>query len=135
MPDRLTHSRARGARLPEGARLVTRGTRWGNPFVVADCVPQPDFRAHPNGGPAAGLWSAHHLPDVAYNEARLTIARAAAINSFAQLCFHFARTDPDGFEAWIAPLRGRDLACSCKPGQPCHADVLLRLANEEVPRA
>ncbi len=26
-------------------------------------------------------------------------------------------------------LRGRDLACWCKPGEPCHADVLLELAN------
>jgi hypothetical protein len=27
-------------------------------------------------------------------------------------------------------LRGLDLACSCKPGQTCHADALLELANE-----
>ena len=26
-------------------------------------------------------------------------------------------------------LRGKDLACWCKPGDPCHADVLLELAN------
>lgn len=26
-------------------------------------------------------------------------------------------------------LRGRDLACWCKLDQPCHADVLLELAN------
>jgi hypothetical protein len=26
-------------------------------------------------------------------------------------------------------LRGRDLACWCSPDQPCHGDVLLRLAN------
>lgn len=26
-------------------------------------------------------------------------------------------------------LRGKNLACWCKPGQPCHADVLLKLAN------
>jgi hypothetical protein len=26
-------------------------------------------------------------------------------------------------------LRGRDLACWCKPGDLCHADVLLRIAN------
>jgi hypothetical protein len=26
-------------------------------------------------------------------------------------------------------LRGRDLACWCAPGQPCHADVLLEVAN------
>ncbi|WP_269062108.1 DUF4326 domain-containing protein [Salipiger marinus] len=27
-------------------------------------------------------------------------------------------------------LRGRDLACWCPDG-PCHADVLLKIANEE----
>lgn len=26
-------------------------------------------------------------------------------------------------------LRGRNLACWCAPGQPCHADVLLEFAN------
>ena len=37
---------------------------------------------------------------------------------------------------WLAPqakaeLRGKNLACWCKPGQPCHADVLIKIANEE----
>jgi hypothetical protein len=27
-------------------------------------------------------------------------------------------------------LRGRDLACYCPLGEPCHADVLLSVANE-----
>lgn len=26
-------------------------------------------------------------------------------------------------------LKGKNLACWCKPGEPCHADVLLELAN------
>lgn len=34
-------------------------------------------------------------------------------------------------KSWLAPLRGKNLACWCKPGDPCHADVLLRWANEE----
>ena len=28
-------------------------------------------------------------------------------------------------------LKGKNLACWCKPGDPCHADVLLWLANED----
>jgi hypothetical protein len=28
-------------------------------------------------------------------------------------------------------LRGKNLACFCKIGEPCHADVLLELANAE----
>lgn len=30
----------------------------------------------------------------------------------------------------IHELAGKDLACWCKLGEPCHADVLLRLANK-----
>lgn len=30
----------------------------------------------------------------------------------------------------IEQLRGKNLACYCHPDQPCHADVLLRWANE-----
>lgn len=34
--------------------------------------------------------------------------------------------------AALAELRGKNLACFCKLGSPCHADVLLRLANVDV---
>lgn len=27
-------------------------------------------------------------------------------------------------------LRGRNLGCWCAPGAPCHADVLIKVANE-----
>jgi hypothetical protein len=30
----------------------------------------------------------------------------------------------------IQELRGKDLVCWCRPDQPCHADVLLELANK-----
>ena len=29
----------------------------------------------------------------------------------------------------LRPLRGKHLACWCRIGNPCHADVLLELAN------
>lgn len=31
----------------------------------------------------------------------------------------------------LKDLRGKDLCCWCKPGEPCHADVLLDFANRE----
>ena len=48
------------------------------------------------------------------------------------------------YRAWIAgrprlqaevrhELAGRDLACWCPLDQPCHADVLLEIANGEAP--
>jgi hypothetical protein len=47
---------------------------------------------------------------------------AAAVKMFRKLCDsgHF----PD-----LSDLRGKNLACWCKQGIPCHADVLLELAN------
>lgn len=45
---------------------------------------------------------------------------------------------PDQVAAWrtfvlanIETLRGHNLACHCPLDQPCHADVLLELANAE----
>lgn len=32
----------------------------------------------------------------------------------------------------IHELRGKTLACWCAPGSPCHADVLLELANRPM---
>lgn len=34
----------------------------------------------------------------------------------------------------LESLRGKNLACWCPPGSPCHADVLLELANAKEPR-
>lgn len=38
---------------------------------------------------------------------------------------------PEKLEEYLAPLRGKNLACWCAIGKPCHRDVLLRLANRE----
>ena len=40
--------------------------------------------------------------------------------------------DPKGKETLLAAkaeLSGKNLACWCKPGMPCHADILLKLVN------
>jgi len=31
----------------------------------------------------------------------------------------------------ISELKGKNLSCWCKPGEPCHADILLKLANQK----
>lgn len=43
------------------------------------------------------------------------------------------QTQPDLVDAARAELRGRNLACWCPPGRPCHADVLLPLARQFGP--
>jgi len=36
---------------------------------------------------------------------------------------------PPSLDEIRANLRGHNLACWCKPGEPCHADVLIEMAN------
>lgn len=37
---------------------------------------------------------------------------------------------PFGKPVFLGPLKGKNLACWCALDQPCHADVLLDLANK-----
>lgn len=52
--------------------------------------------------------------------------KAEAVAAFRQ--WLLARL-ADGEDVGLTELRGRNLACWCRPGEPCHADVLLELAN------
>ena len=36
---------------------------------------------------------------------------------------------PEKFKALIEPLKGKNLACWCAIGEPCHADALLFFAK------
>lgn len=95
--------------MPEGAVYVGRPTRYGNPYELkaytfenADGTPAPqDMRA---------------TREMAARDFELWLevtVEGQAVASFARML-----------------LRGKDLACWCPLDEPCHADVLLRVANE-----
>lgn len=113
MPDRIQLHRTKGWRMPAGAVKVDRSSDWGNPFRVAAPVHRRlletyRWQLHPSSG-----WSG---PAGTAEE---------AVRRF-RLCLS---TDDASIHAIRAELRGRDLACWCPPGSPCHADVLLEVAN------
>ena len=100
MPKRLKRSRAKGWRMPKGAVYVGRPTKWGNPFRIA----QPADRAPAVEKFRRWLAGEDGLGPSAAEGRRLAAAASA--------------------------LRGKDLVCWCPLDQPCHADVLLALAND-----
>lgn len=53
-----------------------------------------------------------------------------AVQLYENDLIRMRRMEPDRFRDLVAPLKGKNLACWCAPGQPCHADVLLKMANE-----
>jgi hypothetical protein len=86
-PRRIQLRRTKGWRKPEGAVVVARPSRWGNPYRVG-----PDRTAE------------------------------EAVASYRD---HVT----DRVDEIRAELAGRDLCCWCPLDRPCHADVLLELAN------
>ncbi len=57
---------------------------------------------------------------------------ATAVRLFEDWLLHSDDDRARWMREHLDRLRGRDLACSCKLGSPCHRDVLLRLANENI---
>lgn len=120
-PERIQLRRARGSKKPAGAVVVTRPTKWGNPFRVDEHGVELAVRLY--RVMAWGGWDPmllEHLGDQAYM--RAYEARDAWRNRFGCHPLVAIRTE----------LRGRDLACWCPLDQICHADVLLEIANQEV---
>lgn len=100
-PSRITLSRAKGWKMPPNTRKVDRTTNWGNPFYIDPRkAGKPEHpMACKDAQEAVAKYEGELLPD-------------------ARLC-GLIRTN----------LRGFNLACWCKAGDTCHADVLLRIAN------
>ncbi|WP_327300420.1 DUF4326 domain-containing protein [Streptomyces goshikiensis] len=107
MPNRIQRRRTKGWRKPENTVIVSRPSRFGSPSKIAT------------------------LQEMGYHD-----PHAAAAGFFEQ----WLRGDRFGWptnegdirrerilEA-LPTLRGKDLACTCRPDQACHADVLLRWA-------
>lgn len=104
-PTRIQLSRAKGWKMPENTVKVDRSTKWGNPFKAGALV----FASGPKQGKV--------------------MDRADSVQSFRNLMATNMRLEPEVTSALLGRLRGKNLACWCKLGTPCHADVLLELAN------
>ena len=110
-PVRVQLSRKRGWRMPENTIKVDRTTGYGNPFKIGE-VPGPAFYAFVDrpGQPVRNA--------------------AEAVLYFQRLLIkNIAMNDPTVDE--LVKLRGKNLACWCALGSPCHADVLLKFANAD----
>lgn len=65
------------------------------------------------------------FPSRWHNAPRQVRPRSRAVELYRE---HLAR-NPELVERACRELAGKDLACWCPIGQPCHADVLLEIVN------
>lgn len=110
-PEGVERQRTAGWRMPPNTKSVTRPSIYGNPFFpgcgigygyIDDNLRMVDY--DPNDPAQCVLMYRMRMRDMKLYE-------------------------PEKYEAFLAPLRGKNLACWCKIGAPCHRDVLLELAN------
>ena len=107
-PKRIQLRRTKGWRLPPNTIVVARPSKWGNPYPFG--VESP-------------------------------FSREDAVRMYRDVVMHGETWWDDGFSLHrftqaptgdLGDLTGKNLACWCPLDQPCHADVLLALANSEV---
>ncbi len=117
---RVQRTRKKGGGMPPGSKYVGRGSRWGSRYKV--------FPVNTREGRRLDMWSMKAPIGVESCIGKQTLTAKSLILFENQI-----RTEYKGKEAmraFLEPLRGYDLACWCNLGDPCHADVLLKLIRE-----
>lgn len=137
-PIRIRLSRAKGWRMPANTVKVVRPGRWGNPFNLRDSSHCWTALAHGFKGHALG----RQMASVFMFEAWVRRGHETTVEGCGLYMGKDAKT---GVPIALAPdivapappsladirehLAGKNLACWCALDAPCHADVLLELAN------
>lgn len=158
-PKRIQMSRQRPWRAEHpDAVIVARPSKWGNPFRLNDrtyglvrygpehatrfgrewdyegriSAPNQSHHMHMPGGDVVAAYVRWATAAEVVELFRLTVTKPTPgmRMAYPSAAGRFVSFD----DADLAELRGRDLACWCPLDQPCHADVLLELANVDDDR-
>ncbi len=100
-PLRIQRKRTKGFKHPVGTKFVTRPSKFGNPFESA-----ASFAAWLESGDVASDLLKPMTPEELTERRQWIMAN-------------------------VHTLRGKLIACFCGLDDPCHADILARISNEE----
>ncbi len=109
-PGRIKLHRTGGWKKPDGVVNVARPTKWGNPWKVGST----SWTVRPGG--------------LADRDPHPPLTAAEAVESYRNSVY----ADLTALRHIREELRGKTLACWCDPDDPCHADVLLEVANSDL---
>jgi|SRR5665213_104838 len=110
-PVRIQRSRQHKQVSPNGLPIVYVGRpgKWGNPFKVGEAIWNPKSDA-------------------------MSLIRPENINECVELFLVYMQKGMKKNNTWmykdLHELKGKNLSCWCKIGEPCHADILLKIANK-----
>ena len=104
-PQRIQRRRVKGWKMPPNTISVCRPGRWGNPLRV-------------------GMYVGYTRADAVKDYVRW-LKREPVVRSYEGV---FGK--PPTTREIRKELRGKNLACFCPIGEPCHGNILLRIANK-----
>lgn len=103
-PKRIQRKRTRGWKMPPNTVYVGRPSKWGNPFRLNLTT------RHYNG---------YGREDTDMSESEIRTYNLKKFSKYIKLA-----------KLNIEELKGKNLACWCPLDKLCHADILLKIANE-----
>jgi hypothetical protein len=116
-PIRVQRRRTKGWRMPENTVVVTRPSDCGNPFRVGGHYKRSTHTF-------VYLQAAEGYQDSTYTTIKSAQEAVEWFRWYMEKC-------PMRAEMVKKELHGKNLACWCPLDKPCHADVLLEIANGE----
>lgn len=151
-PQRIQRKRIGGWRMPENTTYVGRGSKFGNPYRVGEAqvrMPALDggewehegrlgktsgqkhafFHGAPKGEPMLITW--HQVENATAEQCVQMYRERLTGQDMAHI--EYRHPSRDELLAEVQNLKGKNLACWCPLDKPCHADVLLEIANQEQP--
>lgn len=107
---RVQRKRTKGWTMPENTVYVGRPSKWGNPFGYTTVAREGEQLTRAGKAYSVSLgW------------------KNRVIEMYREELLGRQMVNPQAFNEWLEPLRGKDIACWCPLDQLCHADVLLEL--------
>ena len=121
-PIRIQRKRTKGWKMPNNTVYVGRPGKWGNPLKLdGDCIYiNASYRRK-----ILGVWVFYKIGDIVdliYLYGKLWDGTKFYNQDLQFWADKFKELD-------LNELKGKNLACWCKIGTPCHSDVLLEYAN------
>ena len=117
-PKRIQLSRRKGWKMPPGTVKVARPTMYGNPFKIGERINWRHVE-----------W-VHEAADALGIKIGEPLTAQQAVDMFR--AYMDENKDTEFGKLARELLRNKNLACFCPLDQPCHADVLLELANGDI---
>ena len=131
IPKRIVRQRIKGWKKPTNTIYVGRGTKYGNPFKLIGDIIYVDaghrrrlldkwvFLCNGNIDGVIQLYESLFI-----NVPEILESPVSDEYDYAYWKVQFNALNLD-------KIKGKNLMCFCKEGQKCHADILLKLANDK----